>query len=108
MTDAQKPHAGLGPVDHTVGRPGAERAERRKCDDCGHSGDEGGSTTESYCGVCGSTVPYPKEDQCQECGATNCMLIACPECGGRYWEQDECSEPPNVAGNRLAPTQEQR
>ena len=62
------------------------------CDDCGHTGDEGGSTKESHCGACGATVPYPKEDRCQECGATNCMLIACPECGGRYWPADECEE----------------
>ena len=75
----------------------------RHCDDCGHAGDEGGSTTESYCGACGATVPYPAEDRCQVCDATNCMLIACPECGGRYWEQDECSETPNVGGEaRLA------
>lgn len=77
-------------------RPALERTELWKCDDCGHTGDGGGSTTESYCGACGATVPYPKEDRCQECGATNCMLIACPECGGRYWEHDECGEPPNA------------
>lgn len=59
------------------------------CDDCGHTGDEGGSTTESYCGACGATVPYPNEDRCQECGATDCMRIACPECGGEYMHADE-------------------
>jgi len=64
----------------------------RHCDDCGHTGDEGGSTTESYCGSCGATVPYPKEDKCQECGATNCMLIACPKCGGQYWEHEQQEE----------------
>lgn len=64
---------------------------RGRCDNCGHTGDEGGSATESYCGACGTTVPYPTEDRCQECGAADCMLIACPKCGGRYWEHDDAA-----------------
>jgi hypothetical protein len=68
-------------MDCRVGQP---EPERRVCLDCGHSGTDGGSTTESYCGACGSTVPYPDKDLCQECGHDNCMLIACPCCGGEY------------------------
>ena len=65
------------------------KPEKRCCDECGHTGIDGGSTSESYCGGCGATVPYPAEDLCPNCGATNCMLIACPECGGRYSLADE-------------------
>lgn len=63
--------------------------EKRCCDECGHAGTDGGSDSESYCGACGRTVSYPAEDLCPECGATNCMLIACPECGGRYSLDEE-------------------
>jgi len=63
--------------------------EKRCCDECGHSGTDGGSTRESYCAACGETVPYPTDDLCPECGATNCMMIACPECGGRYSLDEE-------------------
>jgi hypothetical protein len=63
--------------------------EKRRCDACGHVGIDGGSTTESYCGRCDETVPYPTDDLCPICGATNCMLIACPKCGGRYSEAEE-------------------
>ncbi len=76
---------------------------KRCCDECGHTGTDGGSTSESYCGACGATVPYPAEDLCQECGATNCMLIACPKCGGRYWldeEQGDDIETPNASFSR--------
>lgn len=69
------------------------------CDECGHTGDDGGSTTESYCGACCATVQYPKEDRCQECGATNCMLIACPQCGGHYRPESDLvddSKTPNA------------
>jgi hypothetical protein len=34
-------------------------------------------------------VPYPEKDLCPECGADNCMLIACPECGGEYVLEDD-------------------
>lgn len=82
--DAQTPEvgrpAGGGPVEHTVGRP---VPEPHVCDDCGHCGTEP-SATESYCGHCGATVPYPEEDHCAECGHDNCMLLACPECGGQF------------------------
>lgn len=65
--------------------------EKRCCDECGHTGTDGGSTSESYCGSCGATVPYPEKDICQSCGATNCMLVACPKCGGRYSLDEEQS-----------------
>lgn len=73
--------------------------EKRCCDECGHTGIDGGSTSESYCGACGSTVPYPANDLCPSCGETNCMLIACPECGGRYSlgeDQGDNIETPNA------------
>lgn len=73
--------------------------EKRRCDECGHAGTDGGSKSESYCGGCGSTVPYPAEDVCPICGMTNCMLIACPECGGQYSldeEQGDDIETPNA------------
>ena len=63
--------------------------DKRRCDECGHTGTDGGSTSESYCGACGKTVPYPDWDLCPECGTTNRMLIACPECGGRYSLDEE-------------------
>jgi hypothetical protein len=63
--------------------------EKRRCDECGHAGADDGSTTESYCGFCGETVPYSDDDRCPECGAMNCMLIACPECGGHYSLDEE-------------------
>ena len=66
--------------------------EKRCCDECGHTGTDGGSTSESYCGACGATVPYPEKDICQSCGATNCMLVACPKCGGRYSLDEEQSD----------------
>ena len=72
--------------------------EKRYCNECGHTGTDGGSTSESYCGGCGETVPYPEEDLCPSCGKTNCMLIACPECGGRYSldeDQGDDIEPSN-------------
>ena len=72
--------------------------EKRYCDDCGHAGTDGGSTEESYCGGCGRTVPYPEEDLCPACGETNCMLIACPECGGEYMlDESDDIETPNAA-----------
>ena len=77
---------GLSAHKRPVGRPAPDLMV---CDRCGHTGDDGGSTTESYCGACGATVPYPEDDKCTECGATNCMLIACPECGGRYRPESE-------------------
>ncbi len=79
--------------------------EKRCCDECGHKGTDGGSTSESHCGACGATVPYPAEDLCQACGATNCMLIACPECGGRYSldeEQDDIETPNSMLSGRNA------
>lgn len=81
--------------------------EKRCCDECGHTGIDGGSTSESYCGACGSTVPYPSNDLCPSCGETNCMLIACPECGGRYSlgeDQGDNIETPNVQSDRRSAT----
>jgi len=87
--------------------------EKRCCDECGHKGTDGGSTSESHCGACGATVPYPAEDLCPACGATNCMLIACPECGGHYSldeEQDDIETPndrvegPTAALSRAVPS----
>lgn len=78
---------------------GNNEPEKRRCDDCGHTGTDGGSTIASYCGACGQTVPYPEEDLCPACDAPNCMLIACPECGGRYSlteEQGDDIETPNA------------
>lgn len=66
--------------------------EKRCCDECGHTGTDGRSTSESYCGACGATVPYPEKDICQSCGATDCMLVACPKCGGRYSLDEEQSD----------------
>lgn len=63
----------------------AENLGKRICDSCYHNGDDAdASITESYCGSCGATVAYPKTDLCPACGDTNCMMLACPECGGRY------------------------
>lgn len=73
--------------------------EKYCCDECAHAGTDGGSTIESYCGCCGETVLYPEADLCPSCGKTNCMLIACPECGGRYSldeDQGDDIEPPNA------------
>ncbi len=84
--------SGMGysePISVSVRHWCAEATEKRLCDECGHKGTDGGSTSESYCGACGATVPYPEEDLCPACGATNCMLIACPECGGHYSLDDE-------------------
>ena len=81
--------------------------EKRCCDECGRTGTDGGSTSESYCGACGATVPYPDEDLCPACGAANCMLIACPECGGRYSlgeDQGDNIETPNAEVGGGAPT----
>ena len=59
--------------------------EKRCCDACGHKGnDADASGTESYCAACMETVEYPTKDECPKCGSTNCMMLACPECGGCY------------------------
>lgn len=59
--------------------------EKRCCAACGHTGsDMDASDTKSWCAGCMETVEYPVDDVCQECGATNCMMLACPECGGEY------------------------
>lgn len=60
-------------------------SEKRRCESCGHKGDDGDSSdTESYCGSCGKTVLMPDADLCPACGAANCMMLACPKCGGLY------------------------
>lgn len=72
--------------------------EKRCCASCGHKGsDADASTTESHCSGCMETVAYPAEDVCPECGAANCMMLACPECGGEYsLVEDGDIETPNV------------
>lgn len=99
----------LGPTIYLVEDNNAP--EKRCCDECGHKGTDGGSTTESYCGSCGATVPYPEDDLCSECGATSCMLIACPECGGHYSldeEQGDDIETPKSAANARQMREEYR
>lgn len=78
------------PIDKT-------EPEKRLCDSCGHKGDDRDSSdTESYCGSCGETVPYPKEDLCPACGAENCMMLACPKCGGLYRLDEQQSDKLNT------------
>lgn len=99
----------LGPTIYLVEDNNAP--EKRCCDECGHKGTDGGSTTESYCGSCGATVPYPEDDLCSECGATSCMLIACPECGGHYSldeEQGDDIETPKSAASARQMREEYR
>ena len=54
---------------------------------CGFRGDEAdASKTEAWCGYCGETVPMPVEDWCPVCGEEDCMGLACPECGGDFFD----------------------
>ncbi|HFH3761996.1 hypothetical protein [Pseudomonas aeruginosa] len=58
-------------------------AEARQCVNCRHIGIND-SAEYAACHDCRWTGPEPDEDKCPRCGRENCMVAACPECGGRY------------------------
>ncbi len=58
-------------------------AEARQCVNCRHIGIND-SAEYAACHDCRWTGPEPDEDKCPRCGRENCMVAACPECGGSY------------------------
>ncbi|WP_263477000.1 zinc ribbon domain-containing protein [Pseudomonas aeruginosa] len=58
-------------------------AEARQCVNCRHIGIND-SAEYAACHDCRWTGPEPDEDKCPRCGRENCMVAACPECGGLY------------------------
>jgi hypothetical protein len=74
------------------------RGELRICDDCGFQGTSADSSDdEDYCSACGETIPHSREDKCSACGACNCLMLACPKCGGRFSLDYERMIPPAEA-----------
>ena len=64
----------------------------RVCSDCGYDGDEHNREVDA-CGHCGANMPAGGPDHCTECGQSNCLMIACPECGGEMSLDYETMEP---------------
>ncbi|WP_129448156.1 hypothetical protein [Methylibium sp. Pch-M] len=55
-----------------------------ECTECGHTGINDESETESACSVCAWHGPSPEKDLCPGCNRDGSMCRACPKCGGYY------------------------
>jgi hypothetical protein len=52
------------------------------CLDCGYDGQDCHPDMD-VCGECGHHTHAGDDDACEHCGATGCLMQACPQCGAQ-------------------------
>lgn len=63
-------------------RLGVVQGHLQVCPKCGYDGQDCHPWLD-VCGECGKAARAGGEDECEHCGAANCLMQACPECGAQ-------------------------